>query len=107
MHMQMKLLTGAVALACIGSLAAAAIAAHQGKFKLAEIYRSGKTAAGQDIAFPSGKVEIVAGAGELETDSNAHAQTSLSPQYLCSGGDVHDHGGGRTGTDLSGGKLRH
>ena len=100
MHMQMKLLTGAVALACIGSVAAAAIAAHQGKFKLAEIYRSGKTAAGQDIAFPSGKVEIVAGAGEFETDSETPMHKHPYPRsiYVLEGTFVITEEGGQART---------
>jgi quercetin dioxygenase-like cupin family protein len=59
-----------------------AIAAHQGKFKLAEIYRSGKTVSGQDIALPSGKVEIVAGAGEFEADSETPMHKHPYPRSI-------------------------
>jgi len=82
MRRQKKMLTGMVAFTFIGSLSVAAFALHQGKFKLAEIYRSGKTASGQDIVFPSGKVEIVAGAGEFETDSETPMHKHPYPRSL-------------------------
>ena len=82
MHMQMKMLTGMVAFTFIGSLSLVAFAAHQGKFKLAEIYRSGKTVSGQDIVFPSGKVEIVAGAGEFEANSETPMHKHPYPRSI-------------------------
>jgi len=76
-----KMLAGMVALTFIGSPSVATFAA-QGKFKLAEISRSGKTATGQDIMFPSGKVEIVVGAGEFEADSETAMHKHPYPRSL-------------------------
>jgi quercetin dioxygenase-like cupin family protein len=80
--MQKKIFAGMVTLACVCSLSLAAAIAHQGKFKLNEVHRSGKTVTGQDIVFPSGKVEIVAGAGEFEADSETPMHKHPYPRSI-------------------------
>ena len=82
MRMQERWLAAIVAITFIGSLSVVAIAANQGKLKLAEIYRSGKTVSGQDIVFPGGKVEIAVAAGEFETGSETPMHKHPYPRSI-------------------------
>ena len=78
---------GLTACVCIGAFSLAIAATHQGKFKLAEVYRSGKTVGGQDIAFAPRKVQIVAGVGEVDADSETPMHKHPYPRsiYVISG----------------------
>ncbi|MCW2241199.1 cupin domain-containing protein [Azospirillum canadense] len=67
------------AFACVASLAASA---QQGGFKLNEVFRSGKTATVQELQFPTGKVEIVAGVGEFATGSETPMHKHPYPRRL-------------------------
>jgi quercetin dioxygenase-like cupin family protein len=77
--MRAKIVCALAVLACFGSLVAVA---QQGKFKLAEVYRSGKTVTGQELQFPSGKVEIVAATGEFDPGSETPMHKHPYPRSL-------------------------
>jgi len=74
-----------IALMTLGT--ATTVAQEKGKFKLAEVFRSDKTMAGQAIQFPTGKVEIVAGTGEFPpgTETPIHQHPYPRSLYIMEG----------------------
>ena len=58
-----KLIIGLTALACVGAIS---VFAQEGPIKIKEIFRSAKNAAGQEIKYPNGNVEIVAATADFQ-----------------------------------------
>ncbi|NUB05293.1 cupin domain-containing protein [Azospirillum sp. Vi22] len=77
--MRAKAVYALTAFACIASLA---VSAQQGKFKLNEVFRADKTVTGQELQFPTGKVEIVAGVGEFAPGSETPMHKHPYPRSL-------------------------
>ena len=77
--MRAKIVCALTVLACLGSLAAGA---QQGKFKFTVMFRSGKTVTGQELQFPTGKVEIVSGTAEFEPGAETPVHKHPYPRSL-------------------------
>ena len=77
--MRTSILYTVIVIAAFGALAADA---QVGKFKVAEVFRADKSMDGQEIQFPTGKVEIVASTGEFDPGAETPVHKHPYPRSL-------------------------